>query len=211
MKNPRASLLRDGVGQLGLKLEPAQFDQLLQYLDYMHEWNQRINLTAIKDPREQVIKHLLDSLAVAPYLQSSPLLDVGTGAGLPGVPLAIVFAQQKFVLLDSNIKRISFIRFVSTRLKQANLKLESSRVEHFLPSQPYSQIISRAFASLQQMVDNAEHLLAPDGRMLAMKGRYPEQEIASLPPGWALHESHRLQVPFLDDERHLLVLKRTTA
>lgn len=207
----RAQLLASGLAQLDLSLSSNQQQQLLDYLDFMSDWNRRINLTAVVQPTEQVTRHLLDSLSVAPYLDTKPFLDVGTGAGLPGLPLAVFEPDRQAVLLDSSVKRISFIRFAASRLGLKNLTLETARVQEYQPGRLFSQIISRAFASLQQMVDNAGHLLAPDGRLLAMKGRYPEQEIASLPPGWALQESIALQVPGLDEERHLLVLTRKTA
>ena len=208
MMDSRRSLLSSGLDQLNLPASDSQLEQMLGFLDLLNDWNRKINLTAIEDRNEQVIKHLLDSLSVYPHIQADKILDVGTGAGLPGLPLAIMQPEKQWHLLDSSVKRISFIRVAMTRLAVSNVTLFAERVEKWQPPEKYPVIISRAFASLEQMVNNVEHLLDTDGQLLAMKGRYPEDEIAALPKHWALVDSRPLQVPHLNEERHLLILKR---
>jgi 16S rRNA (guanine527-N7)-methyltransferase len=175
----------------------------------MDKWNRRINLTAVEDPEQRVIRHLLDSLSVHQHLgEARRLLDIGTGAGLPGVPLAIANPDSRWTLLDSSIKRISFLRVVVAQLDISNIELVHSRVESYQPDFLFDCVISRAFASLTRMADNAGRFLSPGGQILAMKGRYPEAEISDLPAHqWAI-EVVELQVPNLAEARHLVKLMR---
>ena len=198
--------LESGCAALSLTLEPSQRDALASYLDLLLKWNRAYNLTAVRDPADMVTRHLLDSLAIAAYLPPGRCLDVGTGAGLPGVPLAIFYPQREFHLLDSNGKKTRFLFQVKTGLGLANMTVHQARVEHFRPAAPFDVVLSRAFASLADMVQGCGHLLSPGGRFLAMKGAFPQEELAALDGRFELLASHRLAVPGLEEERHLLEL-----
>lgn len=198
--------LEAGCASLSLALDQAQLDALGLYLDLLVKWNRAYNLTAVRDPADMVTRHLLDSLAVAALLPSGRCIDVGTGAGLPGVPLAICFPDREFHLLDSNGKKTRFLFQVKTGLGLANMTVHQARVEQFRPSLPFDIVVSRAFASLEDMVRGCRHLLSPGGRYLAMKGVFPQEELAAVEAKVKLLASHRLHVPGLDEERHLLEL-----
>ncbi|MBT5332000.1 MAG: 16S rRNA (guanine(527)-N(7))-methyltransferase RsmG [Porticoccaceae bacterium] len=202
--------LSAGLKQQSIDLADQQIESLLEYLDLMNHWNRSINLTAVSDPLEQVRRHLLDSFSVYPYITASPVLDVGTGAGLPGIPLAIAQPDIEWHLLDNSTKRISFLRRVITTLNLQNVQLINSRVEDHKSDQPYSLIICRAFASLKEITHNAQHLMAADGSFLAMKGQYPEQEIADMSDSFTVTECYPLTVPGLSEDRHLLQIKKLT-
>lgn len=201
--------LVDGVAALGLVLPDQSIKCLLDYLELMERWNQRINLTAINDPVQRVVRHLLDSLSILPHLPQGRILDLGTGAGLPGIPLAIADPSSHWTLLDSSVKRISFLRVVITRLGIKNVELVHSRIEDYQPNQGFDAVVTRAFASLSKMADNAERLLVEGGSLLAMKGKAPHTEITELDPGRFTVELVELQVPHLDEARHLVKLKRS--
>ncbi|MAT52044.1 MAG: 16S rRNA (guanine(527)-N(7))-methyltransferase RsmG [Porticoccaceae bacterium] len=203
------SRLRGGLDELSLSLDDRQIEQLLCYLDMLEKWNRAYNLTAIEDPAAMVSLHLLDSLAIAPYLRGRGFVDVGTGPGLPGIPLAIAFPEREFVLLDSNGKRMRFLFQVRTELGLANVTEIKSRVEHYRPDILFDGVISRAFTALRQMVSSTAHLRAPSGRFYAMKGRYPDMELSELPKPYNVSASHRLQVPGVDGERHLIEIGST--
>ncbi len=179
-------------------------ERLLAYLELMVKWNRAYNLTAVRDPQQMVIKHLLDSLAVAPYLSGRHLIDVGTGGGLPGVPMSILFPDRQFHLLDSNGKKTRFLFQVKTALGLDNMTVHQARVEAFGSEAPFDAVLSRAFASLEDMVDGCRHLLAPGGHFLAMKGAYPVEEIAVVEDRCRLEAVHALNVPGLDEQRHLV-------
>jgi len=200
--------LRRGCEALGLALNAGQLGQLLDYLELLLKWNRAYNLTAVRAPGAMVTRHLLDSLAIAPYLPEGAVLDVGTGAGLPGVPLAILHPGRGFSLLDSNGKKTRFLFQVKTALCLDNMAIHHARVESFRPPAPFDTVLSRAFASLADMVSGCGHLLAPDGRFLAMKGTYPSAELAELVPPWKLIAAHELVVPGLGERRHLVELAR---
>ena len=202
------TLLHQGLTQLGLNLPENTIGQLHYYLAALQKWNAAYNLTAIRDPRDMVIKHVLDSLTVLPHLQTDTLLDVGTGAGLPGLILAIAKPELQVDLLDSNSKKTRFLRQMVAELALKNVRVHHARVEQAEVS-PQPQVISRAFASLADFSQGCRHLLAADGVLLAMKGQYPHAEINDLPADMQVRASVPLHVPFLDEARHLLVLSRT--
>jgi 16S rRNA (guanine527-N7)-methyltransferase len=196
--------LRCGCAALGLALESGQEALLLDYLELLQKWNSAYNLTAVRDPAQMVIRHLLDSLAIAEHLRGYNVVDVGTGAGLPGIPLAIVYPQRNFSLLDSNGKKTRFLFQVKTALRLDNMQVHHQRVESFRPPEPYDAVLSRAFASLADMVAGCRHLLAGEGRFFAMKGIYPEQELATLDTECEVIAVHSLAVPGLSEQRHLV-------
>ena len=202
--------LRCGCAALGLALEPGQEALLLDYLKLLQKWNSAYNLTAVRDPAQMVIRHLLDSLAIAEHLRGNNVVDVGTGAGLPGIPLAILYPQRNFSLLDSNGKKTRFLFQVKTALRLDNMQVHHQRVESFRPPELYDAVLSRAFASLADMVAGCRHLLAGEGRFFAMKGTYPEQEVAALETACEVIAVHSLAVPGLSEQRHLveMVLQR---
>ncbi len=199
-------LLQEGIAELGAPLTAPQVALLIEYLELLVKWNRAYNLTAVRDPAEMVIRHLLDSLAIAPCLTGRRFIDVGTGAGLPGIPLAIAQPDRTFDLLDSNGKKTRFLFQVKTALALDNMTVHQARVESFQPSGLFDAVLSRAFASLGDMIDCCRHLLAPGGRFLAMKGQFPEAELAELSDSVELVASHRLDIPGLAEERHLLEL-----
>lgn len=198
--------LRAGLAQLSLSLNDTQIDQLLDYLALLVKWNQAYNLTAIRDANEMVAKHLLDSLSIAPYIDGERFLDVGTGAGLPGIPLAICFPHKQFELLDSNGKKTRFLQQVIAELALDNCRVHRSRIESCALAANFDGILSRAFASLAAMTEACGPLLASGGVLLAMKGQYPAEELSQLPKPYIVKGSHALRVPGLAGARHLLVL-----
>ena len=198
-----------GAAQLGIQLSELQAQQLIRVLDELDDWNQRMNLTAIKERGAQITKHLLDSLSVQSFLQGERVLDVGTGAGFPGLPLAIVNPTRQFVLLDSTAKKLKFIEHVSRSLELPNVQTVHTRAENFRPTQRFDIVLSRAVGPVEQFVKWAGHLVVGGGRLLAMKGKHPEAELAKLPSGWKLAAVHRLNVPALDEERHLVEICRS--
>ncbi len=204
-------ILVDGAEHMSVALTESQIEKLLAYIREFDKWNKAYNLSAIRDIRQMVARHLLDSLSVVPYLlnakhSTEATIDVGTGGGLPGIPLAIMFPQKKFTLLDSAGKKTRFLFHIKTLLKLENVSVENRRVEEFQPAQKFDTVISRAFASLQDMTEGCAHLLKSDGVFLAMKGVYPQDELASIAEKIELLESIKLKVAATDGERHLLVL-----
>lgn len=206
-------ILEQGAVQLGLTLNPIQIKQLLEYIYEFDKWNKTYNLSAIRVVEHMVSRHLLDSLSVVPHLLCLPysnmgkIIDVGTGGGLPGIPLAIMFPERRFTLLDSNGKKARFLFHVKTLLGLHNVTVENRRVEQFQPAQKFQIVISRAFASLQDMTEGCAHLLVEGGVFMAMKGVYPEDELQPLAAKIKLQASHQLVVPNSEGERHLLILK----
>lgn len=197
-------LLQEGLEQFNLSALSAP---LFQYLSLLNKWNAAYNLTAIRDMESMVTKHLLDSLAIRPWLKGDSILDVGTGAGLPGIPLAIAEPQRQFVLLDSNGKKIRFLREVKRQLALTNLEIVQFRVENYHPNQGFDTVTSRAFSSLEQMIFWTQHLIADQGMWLAMKGRYPDEELQ------ALDKTYRVEsytVNGLEGERCCVLIDNTT-
>lgn len=189
---------------MGLPLSTVMQEKLLAYVGLLAKWNRVYNLTAVRDPAEMVTRHLLDSLSVAPYLRGSRVLDVGSGAGLPGIPLALAKPEWEFVLLDSNRKKTRFITQSCIELGLANVRVESCRIEDYIPEVLFDSVISRAFSELSAMLAATGRLCKPEGVMLAMKGEYPGAELASVPPGFVVQGVEVLQVPRLDAQRHVV-------
>ena len=203
------SALKEGITAQGLQVEDEARAAMLQYLGLLQRWNKAYNLTSIKDPEQMLSYHLLDSLSIGPHLQGRSFIDVGTGAGLPGIPLAVTHPDKTFSLLDSNGKKVRFLFQIKTALQMSNVKEMQGRVEAYKPEQLYDGVISRAFASLTDMIEGSEHLLAPGGCFYAMKGRYPDKELSALPKGYKVEQAIALDVPTLDQQRHLIIIKKS--
>jgi 16S rRNA (guanine527-N7)-methyltransferase len=201
-----AALAR-GLDDMALPLDATKQAQLLQYLDLLAKWNRVYNLTAIRDKEQMVSNHLLDSLVLVAHISGPRILDVGSGAGLPGIPLAITRPQWDITLLDSNHKKTAFMRQSVAELALANVSVVSDRVESWQPAERFDCIVSRAFADLAEFVSLAKHLLKPGGYFAAMKGLHPYEEIDKLPPGWRSREVITLRVPGLDAIRHLVLIE----
>jgi 16S rRNA (guanine527-N7)-methyltransferase len=192
-------------------LSPLARAQCDQYLDLLEDWLRVFNLTAITDRQEMITHHLLDSLSVLPYITGNRLIDVGTGAGFPGMVLAIARPELEVTLIDSAGKKTRFLQQVKAALKLNQVKVVHSRVEDYHPEQLADQVISRAFSSLTKFLTCTDHLCRPGGQFLAMKGQRPEEELNALPPGYTLRAVDRLTVPGLSAERHLIVIERSEA
>ncbi len=193
--------------EAGITLTDHQKSQLVAYVEMLHKWNKAYNLTSVRNPDEMLVRHILDSIVAAPHLQGERFIDVGTGPGLPGIPLAIALPDAHFTLLDSLGKRVRFLRQVQHELKLTNITPVQSRVEDFSAVPPFDGVISRAFASLTDMVSWCHHLPGPDGRFYALKGLIPSDEIALLPIDLSVESVIELSVPHLEGERHLVVVK----
>ena len=199
--------LENLLAQAEIQLTDLQKDQLIQLVQLLHKWNKAYNLTSVRDPQEMLVKHILDSIVVSPYLQGDRFIDVGTGPGLPGLPLAIINPTKQFVLLDSLGKRISFIRNAVRELGLTNVEPVLSRVEEYQPEQKFDGVLSRAFASLKDMTDWCHHLPKQDGYFYALKGIYHEDEVQELDKKFEVKDVITLNVPELVGERHLIVLR----
>lgn len=204
MINKLSSLLKAA----NITLTDQQKQQLVGYVELLHKWNKAYNLTSVRDPQQMLVRHILDSVVVEPHLHGERFIDVGTGPGLPGIPLAIVRPQSHFTLLDSLGKRVRFLRQVQHELALTNVTPVQSRVEEYPSEPPFDGVISRAFASLEDMLTWCHHLPGPEGRFYALKGVRPDDEIAALPAGFKVEKIQPLQVPELDGERHLVVITR---
>lgn len=202
------ALLDDGLARLGISASPEQREQWLGYVRLLDKWNQAYNLTAVRDPRDMIRRHVLDSLAVAPHVHGRRLLDVGAGAGLPSIPLAILWPDRAITALDSNGKKTRFMVQAKEALHLANLAVAQSRVEDFHTETPFDGILSRAFASLADFVTGSEHLLAPGGQFLAMKAGTEAAELSALPKRYKVTACLPLHVPDCEAERQLVVIER---
>jgi 16S rRNA (guanine527-N7)-methyltransferase len=212
LENDLRQLLLQGTADMSVTLAETQVEKLLIYIGEFEKWNKAYNLSAIRDIREMVKRHLLDSLSVVPYFQQTKhctdrILDVGTGGGLPGIPLAIMFPKKQFILLDSNGKKTRFLFHIKTLLQLNNVTIENNRAENFHPVQNCNVIISRAFSSLQDMIENCGHLLVENGVFMAMKGLFPADEIKTIANKITVLETIKLNVAETDGERHLLILQ----
>jgi 16S rRNA (guanine527-N7)-methyltransferase len=191
---------------MGETPDEGSLQRILSYLDLLERWNKTYNLTAIRKPDEMVSRHLLDSLSVLPWVNTSSLLDAGTGAGLPGVPLAIMRPHMQVTLLDSAGKKVRFLRHVKRQLKLENIDPRQERLEAYRPENAPQAIISRAFSSLQKFATASRHLLSADAKLLAMKGRYPENEISMLEDWIRVDSVEKLVLPGLQEQRHLVIM-----
>jgi 16S rRNA (guanine527-N7)-methyltransferase len=199
--------LAGGLADMGLDLDVAMRSRLLKYVSLMQKWNKVYNLTAVREPEKMVTQHLLDSLAVLPHITGHRVIDVGTGPGLPGIPLALASPALEVTLLDSSHKKTSFLRQACLELGLNNVTVVCERVEVWRPEEKYDVVISRAFSDLAEFASLALHLCRDTGRMLAMKGVYPHEELTRLPATVVLQGVEPLKVPGLDAERHLVLLR----
>ncbi|MBF1163662.1 MAG: 16S rRNA (guanine(527)-N(7))-methyltransferase RsmG [Dechloromonas agitata] len=200
-----ATRLAAGLTRLGIELTTEQNEKLLAFRDLLLKWNKTYNLTALRDPEQAISHHLLDSLAILPHVGNGPLLDVGSGGGLPGIPLAIARPELSVSMVDTVQKKATFLQQAAIQLGLKNVTVHHARVEQLAGH--YAQISSRAFAEIGLFTSLTRHLLAPGGRWLAMKGIRPDDEIATLPADIVVDQIIPLHVPGLDAERHLIILK----
>ena len=201
-----AEQLDHGLAALGIDLPAEAQAKLLAYVALLYKWNKTYSLTAMREQDKAVSHHLLDSLAILPFVPDGRLLDVGSGGGMPGIPLAIAWPELRVTLLDSNSKKAAFLQQAVIELALPNISVHCGRVEQYHPADGFEVITSRAFAELADFVTLTQHLLAPAGRWLAMKGVWPQDEIARLPESARVDAVHRLSVPDVDGERHLVVM-----
>lgn len=201
-------LLRQGLPELGLPADEGLVNACAGFLKLLAKWNQAWNLTSIRDPLEMVPLHILDSLTARSFLSGPQILDVGCGAGLPGIPLALTEPARHFTLVDATLKKITFVRQAVAELKLKNAVAVHTRIEDYQPVAPFDTVICRAFASLPDFIRGAERLVAPGGQFLAMKGRLPADELAALPAGWVASAVTAVRIPGVDAERHIIQLVR---
>ena len=202
--------LEPGLEALGAKLPEGGEARLIRFVELLLRWNQAYNLTAVRDPAEMLVKHVLDSLAVLPYVHGTPVEDVGSGAGLPGIPLAVALPDTRFMLLDSNGKKTRFMTHAAAELGLKNVEVVQARAEDYHPPVPFATVLSRAFASLADFLKLAGEGCAPGGRLLAMKGAHPSEELREIPPGYRVLGVHPLKVPGLDAERCVVEIEKQT-
>jgi 16S rRNA (guanine527-N7)-methyltransferase len=207
MTHEQQQLIEDA-GQLGVALTGEQAARALQLLDELSIWNRSYNLTSITERGAMIRGHLLDSLSAHAELAGTHIADVGTGAGFPGLPLALVCPQATFTLIDSVAKKIRFVTHAARKLALGNVTPLQARAELLAPTTPFDTVLARAYAALPDLLSSVQGLCGPATRVLALKGRYPADELAQLPPGWRLEHSRALSIPGLDAERHILRLVR---
>jgi len=208
-ENQKFDQLKLGLESLTLPCSEHQINQLLKYLKMLEHWNKAYNLTAIRDPFDMIHLHLLDSLAISGELEGGDFIDVGTGPGLPGIPLAIINQDKNFTLLDSNGKKTRFLFQVKLELGLDNISEVNKRVEEFHPQKTYDCVLSRAFSSLGDMVESCQHLLNQNGYFLAMKGKLPQTELSQLPKNYKVEKLNSINVPGVDGQRHLIKIVQT--
>lgn len=205
-------VLESGLDALCIKLTKEQQDKIINYLIILSKWNSVYNLTAIRDPKEMMTHHVLDSLSAVPaFTEAQNVLDVGSGGGLPGMILAICYPDKKISMIDTVSKKTAFLNQAKAELGLNNVTVYSARVESLQVNQPFDVITSRAFSELNNFVNWSQHLLAEGGRFIAMKGVHPQGEMERLPKGWEVKEVRPLTVPGLDAERHLIFIQKTAA
>jgi 16S rRNA (guanine527-N7)-methyltransferase len=209
MRDAERDILVSGSKQLGIDLGSERAETLLRLVDELEQANSQFNLTAIRDRPGMLRKHVLDSLSLQPYLRGERLADVGTGAGFPGLALAVVNPQRRFTLIEATGKKARFVEQTAQRVGCGNVVVVNSRAETYRPFELFDTVVARALASLADFVAYAGHLCAPGGRLLAMKGKRPDDEISALPRSFRALAVHRLNVPGLSDERHLVELVPT--
>jgi 16S rRNA (guanine527-N7)-methyltransferase len=198
--------LNSGLKQLALTLDVAARQKILEYLQLLTKWNKTYNLTAIRDPHEMLVRHIFDSLAVAFFIRGPNVLDFGSGAGIPGIPLAIAFPEFKFCLLDSNRKKTTFLQHVALTLPLPNVQIVHARVEDFHFAPGFATIITRATLTISEVIAKTKHLCAKDGQLVLMKGKYPVQELAAITQPFTVTPIH---VPDLNAERHAVIVTMT--
>ncbi len=203
------ALLAKGIAEIGFDMDSQGQRAILAYFSLLKRWNRVYNLTRVNSDADFLARHLLDSLSVVPYLYGKRLIDVGTGAGMPGILLSIACPDMSVTLLDSNAKRCRFLRQVQAQLKLENVTVVQRRAEKFHPPEKFDCVISRAFSSMLSFIDTSGHLLARDGKLLAMKGQWPGDEAGDLTPGFGVEAVIKLNVPGLQAERHLVICKKT--
>ncbi len=206
IRDSELELLAAGARDMGIALAPAAGDSLLRLVDELELGNAQFNLTAIRDRPGMLRKHILDSLTLQPYLRGERIADIGTGAGFPGLPLAIANPQRRFILVEATGKKARFVEQTIERLALGNVQVAQVRAESYRPFELFDTVVARALSSLADFAAYAGHLCAPGGRLLAMKGKRPDEEISALPKSFRVLAVHRLKVPGLDDERHLVEL-----
>ncbi|MDH5648268.1 MAG: 16S rRNA (guanine(527)-N(7))-methyltransferase RsmG [Gammaproteobacteria bacterium] len=203
--------LSRGLDALGVEINPRGKKTLVKYVLELEKWNSAYNLTAVREPEQMITRHILDSLSILPLLHGSQILDVGSGAGFPGLPLAVAEPDSFFTLLDSNGKKTRFLTQVVADLELENIDIVQERVEKFHPTEKFDTLTSRAFSSLAELVKAVKHLCAPGSRIIAMKGVFPESELKELPKGFKVIGVESLSVPDLDEDRHAIIIERTSA
>jgi 16S rRNA (guanine527-N7)-methyltransferase len=203
--------LQTAASQLGVALSEDQPAKLIRLLDELDDWNQRMNLTAIRERPQQITKHLLDSLSIQPFLRGQRIADMGTGAGFPGLPLALVNPDKHFTLIDSVAKKLRFVDHAAQTMGLSNVVTLHARAEAIKVdrAQRFDCVVARAVGQIAMLVETTGHLLASGGRILAMKGKHPEEELKALPNGWKVAEIRKLSIPGLDEERHLVEIWRS--
>jgi 16S rRNA (guanine527-N7)-methyltransferase len=206
--NDLSRTLDAGIEILNIPLTLEAKAKLLNYIDLLNQWNQTHNLIGPIERNQLLQRHILDSLSVTPYLTGQQLIDVGSGAGLPGIPLAVALPHIQFTLLDSQGKKTSFMKQACYTLALTNVTVVNARAEKLTAPPFFDGVITRAFSSLLNIIAVSKHLLSPGGKYYAMKGKWPAEELAALPEGFTM-TSHRLQIPGLDAERHLIILEET--
>lgn len=202
LKNKLINLIK----QTDLSITDQQIDQLVSYVEMLNKWNKAYNLTSVRDPNEMLVKHIMDSLVVSPYLKGDTFIDVGTGPGLPGIPLAIINPHKQFDLVDSLGKRIRFLKQVQFELKIENIIPVQSRIEHYT-DKSFDGVISRAFASLEDMLSWCQHLPNLNGAFYALKSIASQEELKLLPAEFRVQDVIELVVPHLDGQRNLIIIK----
>jgi 16S rRNA (guanine527-N7)-methyltransferase len=205
--------LQSGAAELGIELSEEQALKLIRLLDELDDWNQRMNLTAIRERAQQVTKHLLDSLSINTFLRGSRIADIGTGAGFPGLPLALINPDAQFLLVDSVAKKLRFVDHAANAIGLSNVKTLHARAEAIdlkkMNAPRFDSVVARAVGRIDLLIKTSGHLLTGGGRLLAMKGKRPDEELKSIPSGWKVAEIHQLRVPGLDEERHLVEIWRS--
>lgn len=199
-------LLQEGLAAMGCPLGAETQAKLVAYVRLLEKWNRTYNLTAVRESQQMVTRHLLDSLAILPYLKGPRVLDIGTGAGLPGIPLALARPDLQFVLLDSNAKKTRFVTQACAELGLKNIEVVNNRVEKYHPEAPFDTIVSRAFSTITDMLVASRHVCGAAGQFLAMKGVYPQEELAGMPPGYTVSGAPALVVPGLSAARHVVII-----
>ena len=207
MRSKLKTLLEAGITKLCLPVTNQQISLFLDYLEILKKWNEAYNLTAVRNLEDMVAMHLLDSLSIAPFIKGKNILDAGTGAGLPGIPLAILYPERRFTLLDSNGKKIRFLFQTKNQLGLENVNEVQARAEKYQTEAPFSAITSRAFSGLVEMIEKTKHLLGKEGRFYAMKGQFQDQELSMLPKHYKVIAVHHLVVPGVNSKRHLIEIE----